>query len=131
MAAKKAWVFTPLKKTITEKDKEELTALFEPLINEYKNKFIEEKPNKKENYITNFYCKFYRGFFYLCAEIRAEYVDRKLDGFEEKFARLEFVDTNKYNLAYFRHTGQWCIIETNVTAEFCLKCITNNALFFS
>jgi hypothetical protein len=51
------------KKVMTEADKTQLTNLFEPLINDYKKKFIEAKPNKKENYIVNFYSKFYRGFF--------------------------------------------------------------------
>jgi hypothetical protein len=131
MATKKAWVLTPQKKAITEADKTQLTNLFEPLINDYKKKFIEAKPNKKENYVVNFYCKFYRGFFYLCAEYRAEYENRTLDGFEEKFARLEFVDSNTYNLAYYRHTGQWWTVKSNVTPEFCFETIKNNPLFFS
>ncbi len=131
MATKKVWVLTSQKKVMTEADKTQLTNLFEPLINDYKKKFIEAKPNKKENYIVNFYSKFYRGFFYLCAEYKAEYENRTLDGFEEKFARLEFVETNKYNLAYFRHTGQCWTIDENVTAEYCLKNIKDNPLFFS
>lgn len=63
MATKKAWVLTSQKKAITEVEKTPLNNLFEPLINDYKKKFIEAKPNKKENYIVNFYSKFYRGFF--------------------------------------------------------------------
>ncbi len=131
MATKKVWVLTPQKKAITEADKTHLTTLFSSLIDDYKKKFIEAKPNKKENYIVNFYSKFYRGFFYLCAEYKAEYENRIVDAFEEKFARLEFVDVGKYNLAYFRHTGQWWTIDENVTAEYCLKNIKNNPLFFS
>lgn len=131
MATKKIWVLTPQKKVLTEADKAQLTDLFESLISDYKNKFIEAKPNKKENYIVNFYSKFYRGFFYLYAEYKAEYENRTLDGFEEKFARLEFIDTNTYNLAYYRHTGQWWTVDVNVTAECCLENIKNNPLFFS
>jgi hypothetical protein len=130
MATKKVLVLTPQKKVMTEADKTQLTVMFESLITDYKKKFIEAMPNKKENYIVNFYSKFYRGFFYLCAEYKAEYENRILDGFEEKFARLEFVETNRYNLAYYRHTGQWWTVENNVTPEFCLECITNNPLFF-
>lgn len=63
MATKKVWVLTIPKKVMTETDKVELTALFEPLINDYKTKFIEAKPDKKHNYIIDFYSKFYRGFF--------------------------------------------------------------------
>ena len=47
MATKKVWVLTPQKKVMTETDKVELTALFEPLITDYKKKFIEAMPNKK------------------------------------------------------------------------------------
>lgn len=131
MATKKVWVLAPQKKAITEAEKTQLTNLFEPLINDYKKKFVEAKPNKKENYIVNFHSKFYRGFFYLCAEYKAEYENRMFDGFENKFARLVFVDKNKYNLSYFRHTGQWWTIDENVTAEYCLKNIKDNPLFFS
>ncbi len=131
MATKKVWVLTPQKKVMTETDKIQLTELFEPLINDYKTKFIEARPNKKHNYVIDFYSKFYREFFYLCAEYKAEYENRILDGFEEKFARLEFVETNRYNLSYYRHTGQWWTVERNVTGEFCLDYITSNALFFS
>jgi hypothetical protein len=130
MATKKILVLTPSKKKITEAEQTKLTALFEPLIDQYKKKFIEATPNKEENYLINFYSKFYRGFFYLCAEYKAEYENRIFDGFERKFARLEFIDDNKYNLAYFRHTDQWWTIERNVTKEFCLTYITDNSLLF-
>jgi hypothetical protein len=86
------------KKAITEADKTKLTNLFEPLINDYKKKFIEATPNKKYNYVIDFYTKFYRCFFYLCAEYKADYENRTLDGFEEKFARLEFVEQTNTTL---------------------------------
>jgi hypothetical protein len=130
MANKKILVLTPSKKKITEVEKTKLTEVFEPLIDQYKKKFIEATPNKEENYVINFYSKFYRGVFYLCAYYKAEYVNRISDGFEIKFARLEFIDDNKYDLAYFRHTDQWWTIERNVTMEFCLTYITDNSLMF-
>jgi hypothetical protein len=130
MVTKKILVLSPSKKKITEVEQTKLTTLFESLINQYKEKFIEAQPNKEENYIVNFYSKFYRGFFYLCADYKAEYENRISDGYERKFARLEFINDNKYNLAYFRHTGQWWTIERNVTREFCLTYITNNSLLF-
>lgn len=123
-------LYTP-KKTLTEARKQALIIMFEPLINDYKTKFIRAKPNKKENYIIDFYGKFYREFFYLYSKYKAEYENRIVDEFEVKFARLEFVDRNKYNLAYFRHTGQWWTIDENVTAEYCLINIKDNPLFFS
>ncbi len=131
MAAKKIWVLTAQKKVMTEADKTKLADLFEPLINDYKKKFILENPNKKQNYIVDFYSKFYRGFFYLCATYKAEYEERIHDEFENKFARLEFVEPNKYNLAYYRHTGQWWTVENDVMAEYCFKNIKDNPLFFS
>lgn len=50
---------------------------------------------------------------------------------EDKFARLEFVESNTYNRAYYRHTGQWWTVDENVTAEFCIKNIKDNPLFYS
>ncbi len=131
MATKKVWVLSPSKKIITEKEKQTLEELFQSLIKEYKIKFIEPKPNKNHEYVIDFYSKFYRSFFYLCAKYKAEYENRIRGEFETKFARLEFVDVNKYNLAYYRHTGQWWTINENVTAEYCFKNIKDNPLFFS
>lgn len=133
MATKKVWVpSASIKKTsLTEQQKQELTTLFEPLINHYKQKYIIAEPNKKHNYIIDFYSKSYRSFFYLCAKFKAEYPNRILDEFENKFARLEFVEPNKYNLAYYRHTGQWWTVENDVMAEYCFKNIKDNPLFFS
>lgn len=130
MATKKVWVLSLPKKTLTEKEKQVLEKLFEPLISEYKFTFIEAEPDKKYNYVIDFYSKFYRGFFYLCAKYIAEYKNRIVDEFETKFARVEFVDENKYNLAYYWHTGQWWTSDKNATAEYCLKNIKDNPLFF-
>jgi hypothetical protein len=126
MAIKKVWVLTPQKKVMTEKDKAVLVSLFEPLIDDYKTKFIEAKPDKKHNYVIDFYTKFYRGFFYMCAKYKGEHKNRILDGFETKFARLEFVEKNTYNLAYFRRTWQWWTVNYNVTPEYCFENIKNN-----
>ncbi len=131
MATKKILVSSVRKRLLSEFDKNYLQALFEPLINEYKTKFIKANSDKKYNYVVDFYTKHYRSYFYLCAKYKAVFENRMVDEFESKFARLEFVEVNRYNLAYYRHTGQWWTVEYNVTAEFCLQNINGNPLFFN
>jgi hypothetical protein len=49
--------------------------------------------------------------------------------FEAKFTRLEYVTPTSFNLAYFRHTGQWWEVSTNLTLEQALSEIKTNLIF--
>ena len=40
--------------------------------------------------------------------------------FELKFARMEYLANERYNLAFMRYTGQWCEIGANLSLDECL-----------
>ncbi len=40
--------------------------------------------------------------------------------FNNNFVRLEYVDRDRFNLAYMRHTGQWFEIDFDLSLEECL-----------
>jgi len=50
--------------------------------------------------------------------------------FNTNFARLEYIGTDKFNLAFMRHTGQWVEIEYDLSLDECLENIKNNDIFF-
>ena len=49
--------------------------------------------------------------------------------FEVGFARLEFVGANKFDLAYFRHTGKWWPVFSGLTVDEALDCVKSEGLF--
>ena len=49
--------------------------------------------------------------------------------FESKFARLQYAGSGRFNLAYFRHTGEWREIAQLVSLEECLSWIEGGNVF--
>jgi len=64
------------------------------------------------NYIVDIYSKWYRNYFYFCSKYACPGPNAISPYFEAKFARLEYVGNERFNLAYMRHTGKWCEIYT-------------------
>jgi len=71
---KKRWMFVETKKrtttTITEPEKAEVTAFFQPLVEQFKEQFIPKNPDKEYNYLIDIYSKWYRHYFYLCEKFK-------------------------------------------------------------
>ncbi len=49
--------------------------------------------------------------------------------FEDKFARLEYVATDEFNLAYMRHTGKWQEIPRSISLDEALEMISDGEIF--
>ena len=47
-----------------------------------------------------------------------------------KFARLEYVEGNRFNLSYMRHTGEWIEVYPDLSLDQCLATIKDDPLFF-
>lgn len=73
--------------------------------------------------------KWYRSYFYFCSKYRSPGPHAISEYFEEKFARLEYAENERFNLAYMRHTGQWWEISQGLTLEECLGMILEDPLF--
>ncbi|MDD3877140.1 MAG: hypothetical protein PHT69_10990 [Bacteroidales bacterium] len=132
MSTKRIWEIKHVKQKktkVNDTQKKEITAFFEPLIVHYMKHLQEVIPDKKYNYVVDIYTKWFQNYFYFCEKYKAEYANRIADDFERKFLRLEFVADNQFNLSYFRHTGQWYLVNENLSLETCLKMINENPLF--
>lgn len=76
--------------------------------NVLKPKHIEPPPTDNDfNYLVDIYSKWYRNYFYFCAKYNSPNPNAISSSFETKFARMEYVGNEKFNLSYMRHTGQW------------------------
>jgi hypothetical protein len=132
MATKRSWIrIEPkVKKTkITDKQKNEVSIFFEPLILQFKKELQKVKPNKKYNYVIDIYTKWYQNYFYFCEKYKVVFENRLADEFETKFVRLEFVSKNNFKFSYFRHTEKWHVVTENITLEECLEMIIGNPNF--
>ncbi len=127
----KMWLPVSPKKerlTLTEFEKKEVEIKFKPLVEEWKKTRL-DKPHPEFNYKIDIYSKWYRNYFYLCSKYKSDSPRRIADTFDTKFARLEYKGRNKFDLAYFRHTGQWCVVFEAQSLDECLECVKKEELF--
>lgn len=81
------------------------------------------------NYIVDVFTKWYRHYFYFCAKYCSPGPDAFSPFFEMKFARMEYIGENHFNLAYMRHTGEWFDVNLNASLDQCLAAIKDDPFF--
>jgi hypothetical protein len=81
------------------------------------------------NYIVDIYTRWHGNYFYFCAKYHSPGPNAISPFFEVKFARLEYVGGNHFNLSFMRHTGQWVELYTDCSLDECLSAIREDALF--
>jgi hypothetical protein len=131
--AKKIWLPTTPKNPkpkVPESEKQLVQEKCNELIKtEFKPKYIESPPIDHDfNYRVDIFSKWYRNYFYFCSTFNCPSPRAISPSFESRFARLEYVGTDCFNVAYMRHTGQWWEICHNLTLEECLHEFRTNLL---
>ena len=97
-----------------------------------KPKYIQPAPAPDQfqhNYITDLYTKWYRHYFYFCAKYCVPGPNALTPYFEAKFARLEYIKDNQFNLAFMRYTDEWVEVYPNLSLEQCLTAVENDPFF--
>ena len=131
---RKTWVFRPPKQpkpkvpdTVKTNVKAKANDLIETIL---KPNYI-KPPSEDEcfNYIVDIYSKWYRNYFYFCAKYACPGPNAISPFFETRFARLEYVGHERFNLSYMRHTGQWWEIYTDLSLDESLTAIKNEPHF--
>jgi hypothetical protein len=132
--SRKMWIFSPpkqakpdvigaVKANVTAKARELIDTVLKP-------KHV--KPPAEDahfNYIVDIYSKWYRNYFYFCAKYACPGPNAISPYFEVKFARLEYVGNDQFNLAYMRHTEEWWELYTELSLVECLKAIRDEPHF--
>jgi len=99
------------------------------ICNEFVESFLKPqyiKPPPKDNdfnYVVDIYTKWRLNCFYFIAKYRCPGPNAVSLFFEDKFARIEYVDKDKFNLSYMRHTEQWFEIFTEISLKECIEAI--------
>lgn len=99
-----------------------------------KPRYIQPPPAPDEfqrNYITDIYTKWYRHHFYFCAKYTVPGPNAIEPFFEAKFARLEYVRGDQFDLAFMRYTGQWVVPYPSLSLEQCWDALENDPLFYA
>ena len=95
-----------------------------------KPRHIQPPPQKAQfNYLVDIYSKWRGPFFYFCSKYRSPGPNALSDSFESKFARLQYAGSGRFNLAYFRHTGEWWEVAKLLSLEKCLAWIESGNIF--
>jgi len=129
---KKSWSYKPSKPKVPDSIKTELTTKAEHLIQTVlKPKFIKEMPkDHKFNYPVDIFSKWYKNYFYFCAQYYSPDSPSTSSSFDTKFARMEYQPDGNYTISYMRHTNQWQELFYDLTMEEALHDICEGPHFF-
>jgi hypothetical protein len=95
-----------------------------------KPRYLQPPPKQAElNYLVDLYTRWRGPFLYFCSRYCSPGPRALSPFFESKFARLQYAGDRRFNLAYFRHTGQWWEIAQLLSLEECLSEIEAGGLF--
>ncbi|MFM1843379.1 MAG: hypothetical protein RLZZ490_2122 [Cyanobacteriota bacterium] len=135
MASNKGmWVYSPpkkakpkvpelLKKSVQEKADELIENTLKPI-------YIKAPPtDPRFNYLADIYSKWYRNYFHFCTTYNCPGENAISPSFEAKFARMEYMGNDKFNLSYMRHTNQWWELYQDLSLEDCFKLIVEQPHF--
>lgn len=124
----KVWVYKPPrppKPSVPASTKSEV----ERRCNEFvestlKPKYIKHHPeNERFSYVVDIFTKWYRNYFYFCATYHSPGENALSPSFETRFARMEYVSEDQFNLSYMRHTGQWWEVFSGLSLNECIESI--------
>ncbi len=118
------WQPEPAKPSAATKNKVADSAT--SLIEEFKQKCVlPENVNDQFNYLVDIYGRWRGRYFYFCGKYHSPGPNAISPEFETKFARLEYMGNDSFNLAYMRHTGQWFELFQDQTLEQCFAEMKN------
>ena len=130
--SKKQWVWAKAKPSeVPDALKQRLSIKANALIEEYiKPEHVKPPPkNPRFNYIEDVFTKWRGRYFYFTAKYACPGPNSISPSFEVGFARLEFVGDDRFDLAYFRHTGKWWTIFSELTVDEALKIVKDGGHF--
>ncbi len=109
--------------------KTEIEKRCQPLVEKFKQQYIKENPDKAYSYLTDVYTKWRGNYLHFCQKFKSENPDKIKPEFERSFVRLEYLRSDSFNFSYFRHTGKWFPVATNLTLNDCFEMIESNPNF--
>jgi hypothetical protein len=130
----KRWLFSPPrapKPKVPESGKIEVKQVCDELVESVlKPRNIKDHPQEDQfNYIVDIYTKWYRNYFYFCAKYHSPGPDAIEPFFEARFARMEYVGKDRFNLSYMGHTDKWLEVYQDMSLDECIEAISDDPFF--
>ncbi len=100
-----------------EHEKREIAEACETFIeNIQKPRFLPEIRPTQFNYCVDIFGKWHGSNYRFMQRFRNDDPERYIESeFDTPFTRLEYVSRDRFDLAYFRHTGQWWTVHRGVS----------------
>ena len=113
------------KPKVQEDTKQKIKTICEDFIDSVlKPRHMRYDPPGSEYYnIEEIYTKWWRNYLYFYAKHHYTPSNAIQEFVDYGFARLEYVDKDKFNLSYMRYTGQWWEIFSDLSLKECLETI--------
>lgn len=132
--SRKRWILSPPrqpKSKVPDGAKADVEAKAQEIIETVlKPDHIKPPPeDERYSYVVDIYTKWYRNYLYFCSQYRSPGPNAISPFFEARFARLEYLGDDNYNLSYMRHTGQWWEIYRDLSLEECLAAVKDEPHF--
>jgi hypothetical protein len=127
------WVYTGSQKKNKPPghEKREIGEACETFIeNVLKPQFLPEIRPTQFNYCVDIFGKWYGGKYRFMQRFRNDDRERFVEPeFDAPFARLDYVGHDRFDLAYFRHTGQWWTVHRGVSLAEALNLFETEGIF--
>ena len=95
-----------------------------------KPRYVKPKPKKPRfNYIIDVETKWLGSKLFFIATYACPGPTAISPTFESKFAKLEFVGNQRFNVSFMRYTGKWVEIYSRQTLDECLETIRDDYWF--
>ena len=127
------WTYVGARKGIkpSEHEKQAIGRACEAFIDDVlKPRFLPEIRPTTFNYCVDIFGKWRGGNYRFIQRFRCDDPEHALEPeFDAPLARLEYVSRDRFNLAYFRHTGQWWTVFRGVTLAEALSLLETEGVF--
>ena len=135
VARQKTWVYAPpkpKKPQVSENLKDLVEGKARLLVETVlKPEHVKPPPEGNDSsYLVDIYTKWHGSYFYFYGKRHCRASNCITEFFEQKFARMEYIGDDKFNLAYMRHTGQWWETFTEMDLDECLDTVQKTIFFF-
>ncbi|MGO9568540.1 MAG: hypothetical protein ACLP5H_13455 [Desulfomonilaceae bacterium] len=115
---------------VPEALKSEISSKAQQLIEQrLKPTHVEQPENPQCNYIADIYTRWHREDFYFCATYVVFSPDTVSSAFEVPFARMGYLGSGKFKLAYMGQTGKWCKMYPSLSVDKCLEAVRDEPHF--
>jgi hypothetical protein len=110
----------------SEAEKEQVVEAFLPVIEKMKAQIPPLEEPQRFNQCVDIQTYWRRGYYYVMGQYKCPPTPEYLkEGFTSGIARLTYLRTDAYALAYFRHTGKWKVTFPELSLNEAVETVKN------